>query len=104
MSDLRIEEAIKFLVHSIETSGHNPKPVILHSIRVANLLAFLGYDTDIVIAGLLHDLQEDANINTEDIAEQFGETVARLVQCNSFDPSITDKIEQYKAMYHNCIH
>lgn len=103
MWDIKIEEAIKFLVHAIETSWHNTKPVILHSIRVANILAFLWYDTDIIIWGLLHDLYEDADISLSVIAEQFGANVAHQVDCNSFDKNISDKTEQYKAMYDKCL-
>jgi len=33
--NVQIEKAIKFLVERISHRGKNPKPVILHSIRVA---------------------------------------------------------------------
>lgn len=56
---IKIEEAIKFLVFTVQESGMNPKPVILHSIRVWLNLQNLGYDKDVVVAAILHDILED---------------------------------------------
>jgi len=94
----QIEKAIKFLVHGVEDSGNNSKPVILHSIRVAFLLERYGYH-DLVIAGLLHDLLEDTTVKPEIIRKEFGDKVLELVQICTFDNTIADKIERYKDSF-----
>ncbi|MBI3019807.1 MAG: HD domain-containing protein [Parcubacteria group bacterium] len=97
-----IEEAIKFLVASIEKSGKNPKPVILHSIKVAVYLEKFGYTRDVVIGALLHDLFEDTDVTRDEVIKKFGENVTRLVEANSFDESIVDTIERYIELFEKC--
>ena len=86
-----IEEAIGFLADVMRTSGHNPKPVILHSIRVGLFLLDSGHDTDTVIAGILHDVVEDSAATVDDVQEQFGDTVAAIVEANTVDPAMDRK-------------
>lgn len=97
--DKEIEEAIKFLVHAIEESGKNPKPVILHSIRVGLYLYHQGYDKEIIIAGILHDLLEDSDTTLEEIKQKFGDKVAKLVEANSFNLTVKDKKERYLGSF-----
>ena len=78
--DKQIEEAIKFLVFAIHETGHNPKPVILHSIRVGLHLYKLNYDKDIVTAAILHDVIEDTDTKIEEVKSKFGDKVAKLVE------------------------
>ena len=101
--DKEIEEAIKFLVHAIEESGKNPKPVILHSIRVGLYLYQQDYSKEIVIAGILHDLLEDTEITLDEIKEKFGDKVANFVQVNSFDETIKNKKERYLDSFTRCL-
>ena len=100
--DKQIEEAIKFLVFAIHETGHNPKPVILHSIRVGLHLYKLNYDKDIVTAAILHDVIEDTDTKIEEVKSKFGDKVAKLVEANSFDESIEDKTERYKENFERC--
>ncbi|HIT31961.1 MAG TPA: bifunctional (p)ppGpp synthetase/guanosine-3',5'-bis(diphosphate) 3'-pyrophosphohydrolase, partial [Candidatus Enterenecus stercoripullorum] len=53
---------------------------ITHPIAVAEIVADLGLDLDSVIAALLHDCIEDTDSTHDDIAKQFGATVAELVE------------------------
>lgn len=55
------------------------EPYITHPLEVAHILADLELDHITIIAGLLHDTVEDTNCTYDDIKEQFGETVAMLV-------------------------
>ncbi len=100
--DKKTEEAIKFLVFAIHKSGKNPKPVILHSIRVGLHLYNLSYDKDIVIAAILHDVIEDTDVKIEEVETKFGQKIAKLVEANSFDESIIDKTERYKENFERC--
>lgn len=56
------------------------EPYIVHPLHVAKTLAELQADPDTVIAGLLHDTMEDANISAEEIRQEFGENIAFLVE------------------------
>ncbi|MDR9432507.1 MAG: GTP diphosphokinase [Spiribacter sp.] len=51
-----------------------------HAIHVADILAGLALDTDSLIAGLLHDLPVCGGADVHQLTEQFGETVASLVE------------------------
>jgi len=101
-TDKQIEEAIKFLVFAIHESGKNPKPVILHSIRVGLHLYNLGYDKDIVIAAILHDIVEDTNVRIEEVETKFGQRIAELVEANSFDENIEDETERCQEKFEHC--
>jgi guanosine-3',5'-bis(diphosphate) 3'-pyrophosphohydrolase len=94
-----IEKAILYLVTNYNESGHNPKPVILHSLRIANMLMEMGYDKKIIIGAVLHDIIEDTNVTDEQLKEDFGQEILDLVIAVSYDESISDPVEQYKDMY-----
>lgn len=94
-----IEKAISYLVINYNESGRNPKPVILHSLRIANMLMEMGYDKKIIIGAVLHDIIEDTNVTDEQLKEDFGQEVLDLVIVVSYDESISDPVEQYKDMY-----
>lgn len=94
-----IEKAISYLVTNYNASGHNPKPVILHSLRIANMLMEMGYDKKVIIGAVLHDIVEDTDVTNEQLKNDFGQEVLDLVTAVSYDESILDPIEQYKDMY-----
>lgn len=100
--DDEIERAITFLVNSFETSGDNPKPVVLHSIRVAMDLYNRGYDSQIIIAALLHDLLEDTAVTKQEIQATFGTEVAGIVEATSFDTRIETERERYRDTFGRC--
>ena len=54
-------------------------PYISHPLNVAYILSEMHADSDTVCAGLLHDTLEDTNIKKEDIAHDFNQNVANLV-------------------------
>ncbi len=77
----RIEEAIYFATAAHEGQKRKVKgePYIVHPLSVALILARLGSDEDVIIAGLLHDLVEDTKVTLEEIRKRFGNNVAELV-------------------------
>lgn len=55
------------------------EPYISHPLNVAYILTDMHADRDTICAGLLHDTLEDTNITKEDIAHDFNQNVANLV-------------------------
>jgi len=55
------------------------EPYITHPVAVAGVLAEQGLDIETLVAAILHDTIEDTPLSRADIASQFGETVAELV-------------------------
>ncbi|MGR6832806.1 bifunctional GTP diphosphokinase/guanosine-3',5'-bis pyrophosphate 3'-pyrophosphohydrolase [Aliivibrio wodanis] len=55
------------------------EPYIIHPVAVARILAEMRLDHKTLMAALLHDVIEDTEVSKEELAEQFGETVAELV-------------------------
>lgn len=104
MNDWLINEAMLFCAKFFIDSCHNHgKPVYLHSLRIAHQLYELGYEDKIIVGAILHDLLEDTDCNKTDIAEKFGQDVADLVDCLSFNPTIPDKLERSKLSIDACI-
>ena len=55
------------------------EPYIIHPVNVAYILAEMHADRDTICAGLLHDTLEDTKITKEDIAHDFNQNIANLV-------------------------
>lgn len=55
------------------------EPYIIHPVQVASIIVSLGLDKETIAAGFLHDVVEDTEVTLEQIAEEFGEEVAMLV-------------------------
>jgi guanosine-3',5'-bis(diphosphate) 3'-pyrophosphohydrolase len=56
------------------------EPYFIHPFETAKILAKLGMDTKTIVAGLLHDVLEDANITERKLEEEFGKDVIFLVK------------------------
>lgn len=58
---------------------HSGDPYFLHPLAVAQILIDLKLDQESIITALLHDVVEDTDVTLEEIAKDFGEDVAHLV-------------------------
>jgi hypothetical protein len=56
---------------------------VVHPIRVAALLDRYGYGEHVVVAGFLHDVLEDTDVDLSELQRRFGRRVASLVQAAS---------------------
>jgi len=56
------------------------EPYLVHPLEVALVLAEIKMDPVAIAAGLLHDSVEDTSVTIEDIAREFGEQVAHIVE------------------------
>lgn len=62
--------------HQKRISG---EPYITHPVAVAQILAEMVMDAETIMAAILHDVIEDTKFSYHDIADNFGEKVAELV-------------------------
>ncbi|OUR64999.1 bifunctional GTP diphosphokinase/guanosine-3',5'-bis(diphosphate) 3'-diphosphatase [Methylophaga sp. 42_25_T18] len=54
-------------------------PYITHPLAVAHVLAIMHMDHECIMAGLLHDVIEDTEVSSEELAAEFSDEVALLV-------------------------
>lgn len=62
-----------------EQTRSSGEPYIIHPVEVTEILADLEMDEQTLAAGLLHDVVEDCGITSEQLARDFGQEVAHLV-------------------------
>jgi len=55
-------------------------PYVTHCVAAADIAVDMGLDEDSVVAALLHDVIEDTSLTHADIARQFGDAVADIVE------------------------
>jgi (p)ppGpp synthase/HD superfamily hydrolase len=75
--DIALELAA--VAHQHQVRKGKPIPYIVHPVHVAMLLLNYGFEEEVVLAGLLHDVVEDTEMGVEPIRERLGERVAELV-------------------------
>jgi RelA/SpoT family (p)ppGpp synthetase len=68
--------------------------VVHHSLSVAHNLVQLGLDAPTIAAGLLYDAVEDSAATVDELREQFGDEVARLVDGMTKLSGLDEAIEQ----------
>ncbi len=76
--DLALRQAAYW--HRAQTRKATGIPYIQHPVAVAMIVDRLGFDEDVVIAALLHDVVEDTEATFQDVASEFGDPVASLVR------------------------
>jgi (p)ppGpp synthase/HD superfamily hydrolase len=81
----RLERALRWsaVCHSGQTRKGSDTPYFAHAVAVAMILDRAGFDEDVVIAGLLHDVVEDTSATIDDVEEQFGPAVTEMVRACS---------------------
>ncbi len=77
---------------------------VSHSIAVATILIGQFLDSTSIVAALLHDVVEDADVRSEDIAQEFGPEVAGLVDGLTkiahltFRSTAEEQVENYRKL------
>lgn len=98
----KMDDALHYVAKSLSETGHNSKPVLLHSFKISMTLYKFRYSEEIVISSILHDLIEDTEVQYDDIYKIYGEKIANIVEAVSFNPNIEDKLEQATLMFERC--
>ncbi len=76
-----VKEAYVFARDSHEGQKRSSgDPYITHPVAVAQILSEIRMDHQTIMAALLHDVIEDTEVDREELAEKFGESVAELVE------------------------
>lgn len=77
----RLERALRWaaVCHAGQTRKGSDVPYFEHVAAVAMILDRAGFEEDVVIAGLLHDVVEDTEATFEDVADRFGPGVREVV-------------------------
>jgi (p)ppGpp synthase/HD superfamily hydrolase len=77
----RLERALRWSAacHAGQTRKASEVPYLAHAAAVGMILGRGGFDEDVVIAGLLHDVVEDSEATLDDVAAGFGPTVREIV-------------------------
>lgn len=82
-----LEKAIAFAMdaHMGASRKGTNRPYILHPLETLQILASMNADTNLMIAGVLHDTLEDTNATLLDIYDRFGVDAAALVNGHTED-------------------
>lgn len=69
------------------------EPYLTHPIAVAGILADVGVESSIIAAALLHDVVEDTDFTSDDVADKCGVLIARYVD------AVTSVHKQFEASH-----
>lgn len=97
-----LEKAIHFAViaHSGQVRKGTTVPYITHPLATMAILTQMKADTNLLIAGVLHDVLEDTDTNHVEIAEIFGSDIYKLVASHTEDKSQTWAERKNTAILH----
>ena len=90
--------AIAFLIDAYAGVRTNPGNGLPHAQADADVLRDGGYDSEVRLAGLLHDVVEDTARTADDVDRQFGHTIADLVAQLTEDDGVTDYAPRKHAL------
>ena len=81
----KLEEAIIYatVMHQGKVRVYTGKTFILHPMEVAQILATMTDDQEIIAAGILHDIVEGTDGTLDEIEKRFGKRVAYIVSSDS---------------------
>jgi (p)ppGpp synthase/HD superfamily hydrolase len=74
--------------HEGQRRKDDGSPYISHPIAVAQVLRDAGFRDQVIAAALLHDVVEDTELSSEEVANRFCDEVAQLVEALSEDEGI----------------
>lgn len=77
-----VERALLFAAkaHAGQVRKYTGEPYVFHCVEVASIVATVPHTSEMLCAALLHDTVEDTPTTLADIAAEFGDEVAALVE------------------------
>lgn len=80
-----LKDLDKVIIFSTKSHGdqlrkYTGEPYITHPISVAKRLEKLGFDDNVLSAAILHDTVEDTPTTLQDIKDNFGDRISKLVE------------------------
>lgn len=66
-------------LHHVGQFRQSGEPYICHPIEVAKIIVGFGFDSDSVVASLLHDIVEDTDVTLDELRTKFGVEISSLV-------------------------
>jgi len=72
------------------------EPYVNHVVAVADILVNLHLDHESIAAAILHDVVEDSDISLDEIREQFGDSIADLVDGVTKMHAIDLQVDQFR--------
>ncbi|USN57286.1 MAG: HD domain-containing protein [Candidatus Peribacteria bacterium] len=100
--DYLAQSAIELISAKLAHLDNEPKPTLLHCIRVGTYLYENNYPTEVVLGGYLHDIIEDSDVTHDDVVKDFGVDVAELVIANTANEDLP-KSEKKQEVVNRCI-
>ncbi len=91
--------------HHGDQKRKSGEPYIVHPLQVAYIVANLGLDDATICAALMHDLAEDTDVTIEDIATNFSEEIAEMVNGVTklgkinYATAEEQQVENYRKMF-----
>lgn len=100
---IRITHALEFAARkhvNQKRKGKREEPYVNHVAEVARMLAeaTAGKDTNLVIAGLLHDTIEDTKTKHRELVRHFGRDVADLVREVTDDKKLRKEVRKRRQI------
>lgn len=102
----KVEQAFKFAKSAhFSQSRISGDPYISHPLAVAKILAMLKLDHHTIIAGLLHDVIEDTEVDLQELELSFGVEVAAIVDgvtkisSVKYKDVVSYQAENYRKMF-----
>jgi (p)ppGpp synthase/HD superfamily hydrolase len=91
-------QAIAFLIDAYDGVRTAAGKGLPHAQAVADILRDAGYEEDVQVVGLLHDVVEDTPRSLQDVRDGFGETIATMVDALTEDDSIDNYAQRKQAL------
>jgi (p)ppGpp synthase/HD superfamily hydrolase len=91
-------QAVAFLIDAYEGVRTAAGKGLPHAQAVADVLRDAGYDEDVQVVGLLHDVVEDTPRSVQDVRDGFGDTIAAMVDALTEDESIRNYAQRKQAL------
>lgn len=85
-----IEKALTIAAqaHANQVRKHDGSPYIVHPIMVSRILEEYGFDEEVVVAGLVHDVLEDSSITEAELRAELEDRVVDAVTAVTEDKSL----------------